>query len=257
MILSSLLIAVLRMTCSAVLQDPPAAEAESQNDLSRKATDPTASLMSMGFIFGYTGDYRGDQPGLEDHAWNLKFQPVIPFKAYDVPNILRVSLPYQLYGRGDDRLQDVSIFDLAVVPQSWGRWGLGPVMTFSTDPEAADAFVIGPALGGVYQASQTLNVGLFNQNVFGAHTAVSQFQPIAAYQLGNGWSLSAGDLQFAYDWHRDRWINLPIGAQLGWVTRFLSQPLRIAVNPQYNLVRDVGAEQWKILLSVTFLLPTQ
>ncbi len=233
-----------------------AAPPTDQDELARKATDPTASLMSLGLITGYTGDYRGSQPGLDDHSWDFKFQPVIPFKFLDMPNILRLSLPYRFSGRGEHGLGDVSVFDLALVNESWGRWGLGPVMTFAGDDDAEDKFVFGPAIGGVIQASKEFSFGAFNQNVFGPDTAVSQFQPILTWQLGDGWSLSGGDLQFTYDWHGDRWVNLPVGFQLGKVLQIGGQPLRLAVNPQYNLARHEGLEQWKVLFSVTLLLPS-
>ncbi len=227
------------------------------NELARQATDPTASLMSLGFITTYTGDFYGERPGEPDHAWEFKFQPVIPFTLLEMPNILRISLPYQIDGPGDNGVKDISIFNLTVVNQSWGRWGLGPVMTFATGDDPPDRFAIGPALGFVYQVDKRLNVGLFSQNVFWEHTAVSQLQPIVAYQLGDGWSLSLGDLQVVYDWKASRWLNAPIGVQLGKIVRIAGQAVRVAVNPQYNLIDDKGLEQWKVSVSVTLLLPSK
>lgn len=227
------------------------------DELSRQATDPTASLMSLGLSTTYTGGYHGNQPDQPDDAWQLKFQPVIPFKAFDLPNILRISMPYQTGGRGEEGLGDVSIFNLTIFNETWGRWGVGPVMTFATDDDAKDDFVIGPAVGFVYQVSKRLNVGLFNQNVFGHDTAISQLQPILAYQLGDGWSLSLGDLQFIYDWERERWLNVPVGFQIGKVIRIGGQAVRFAVNPQYNLIDDDGLEQWKVGFSMTFLFPSK
>jgi hypothetical protein len=111
------------------------------------------------------------------------------------------------------------------------------------------------AVGGVWQYSPRLNLGLFNQNVFGGDTGISQLQPIIAYQLGNGWSLSGGDLQWVYDWQSGRWVNLPIGAQLGKVTQLAGQPMRFAVNPQYNLRDLEGTTEWKISFTVAILVP--
>jgi hypothetical protein len=229
---------------------------ESADELSRQATDPTASLMSFGLIGGYTGGFHGDLPGDDDRT-EIKFQPVIPFRAFGTSNILRVSLPYQVSGRGDNGLGGVTVFNLSVINESWGRWGIGPVMTFATDDEAPDDFVLGPAIGGVWQYSKTLNLGLFNQNVFGGDTSISQLQPIMAYQLGDGWSVSAGDLQFVYDWEDSRWLSVPIGAQLGKVTKVAGQAVRFAVNPQYNLIDDDGLEEWKVLLTFTLLVPSK
>jgi len=85
---------------------------------------------------------------------------------------------------------------------------------------------------------------------------VSQLQPIVAYQLGDGWALSAGDLQFIYDWEAGQWVNLPIGAQIGKVLAVLGQPMRLSLNPQWNL-RDIeGAVETKIVFTATILAPT-
>jgi hypothetical protein len=229
---------------------------ESADELSRQATDPTASLMSFGLIGGYTGDYYGNTPGDDDRT-EIKFQPVIPFRAFGTSNILRLSLPYQVSGRGDNGLGAVTVFDLVVINESWGRWGVGPVMTFATDDNAPDDFLAGPAIGGVWQYSKKLNLGLFNQNLFGDDTSLSQLQPIVAYQLGGGWSLSGGDLQFIYDWEDSRWVSVPIGVQLGKVTKVAGQAMRFAVNPQYNLIDDPGLDKWKVLLTVTLLVPSK
>ena len=220
---------------------PVAAETSEQDELSRQATDQTASLMAFSLIGTYTASFHGpDLPGQADDRWQLKFQPVIPFQAFGTSNILRLSMPYQIAGRGDDGLEDVTLFDLVVFNQDWGRWGVGPVMTASTDDDAPDDFVIGPAVGGVWQVSKRLNLGLFSQNVFGGNTSISQLQPIAAYQLGDGWSLSLGDLQIVYDWREDEFLSVPIGVQLGKVAQVAGQPMRFAINPQYNL-RDKDA----------------
>lgn len=213
--------------------------------------------MSLGLIGTYTGAYHGNATGLDDHTSALKLQPVIPFKAWGASNILRISLPYTFDGRGQEGLGDVTVFDLVTLNASWGRWGVGPVLTLAGDSAAPDPIVIGPALGCVYQASKTLNLGLFNQNVFGGDTSISQLQPIVAYQLGDGWALSAGDLQLVYDWRDGRWLSLPIGFQLGKVKSLWKQPFRFAVNPQYNFADDDGLSEWQIAISATLLAPSR
>ena len=228
-----------------------------EDELSRQATDPTASLMAFNLIGTYTASFHGpDVPSVADDRWALKFQPVIPFRAFGLSNILRLSMPYQLAGRGDEGLDDVTLFDLVIFNQDWGRWGVGPVMTFATDDDAPDDFVIGPAVGGVWQVSPRLNLGLFNQNVFGGDTSISQLQPIAAFQLGDGWSLSLGDLQIVYDWREDEFLSLPIGVQLGKVMSVAGQPMRFAINPQYNLRDKDGLDEFSLLFTVALLVPS-
>jgi hypothetical protein len=231
--------------------------AEDNTELSRQATDPTASLMALNFQGIYVGDFYGAGiPGQPDDRFTFQFRPVIPFTFLGHPNILRATVPYQLDGRGDEGCGPISLFDLVVFNEKWGRWGIGPVMSFDTTGDALDEFVIGPAIGGVWQVNKKFSAGLFTQNVFWRNTAVTQIQPVIAYQLGDGWSLSAGDLQFTYDWETSRWLNLPIGFQLGKVVKLGGLPTRFAINPQYNLKNDRGLDEWSLTFTFTALFPT-
>ncbi len=227
---------------------------EASDELARQATDPTASLMAMNFVADYTGAFHGPDTG-DDDALDILFRPAIPFTAFGKPNILRITVPYRASGRGDDGLGDVSVFDIVVTNESWGRWGVGLVASLSSSDAASDDFGIGPAVGAVWALSKKLNVGVFSQNVFASNTAVSQLQPVIAYQLGGGWSLSAGDLQFVYDWENSRWLSIPIGIQLGKVTHLGKQPIRWSINPQYNLKDDRGLTEWSIGFTFSLLVP--
>ena len=48
------------------------------DELSRQATDPTASLMAFNVIGEFTTSYHG----LDDDGFTFKFQPVVPFRAW-------------------------------------------------------------------------------------------------------------------------------------------------------------------------------
>ncbi len=226
--------------------------APSAQDLSAQATDPTASLMAFNFL----NDFKLSYHDLDDSGFEFRLQPVVPFKAWGTNNILRVVVPYQGAGPGDEGLKSVSIFDLIVLPQKWGRFGIGPVMNMAESAsQAPSKFAIGPAIGFVVPRSKRLNIGLFSQNLFARDVGITQFQPIVAYQLGHGWALSAGDLQVTYDWERGEWVNVPLGFQLGFVTPIAGQPVRFSVNPQWNLRDIAGAEKAKIVFGITFLVP--
>jgi hypothetical protein len=237
----------------------PAESAESERDeLSRRATDPTASPLTFGLIGDVTTGYRDLEDGtpIDETGYQLKFQPVVPFKAWGVANILRMTVPYQVSGRGPEGLEDLTIFDMAILPQSWGRIGIGAVGSFAAATSDVSAHAtVGPAIGIVAGVSKKLNLGLFNQNLFGNDVAISQIQPIAAYQLGSGWSLSLGDLQWPYDWKRGEFLSMPIGVQLGKVLPVAKQPMRFAVNPQYDLKDLPGGSRFKVLFTITLLLP--
>ncbi len=229
--------------------------ANSADELSSRATDPTASLMAFNILGTYTGGFHGEGRGLPDDAWSFTFRPAIPFDFLDHPNLFRLTVPYQLSGRGQEGFGPISAFDLFMFNQSWGRWGFGPLMNFDTTGDLPDEFSMGPAVGFVAKAGQKLQLGLFSQNLFAGDTALSQIQPVIAYQLGQGWSVSAGDLQFAYDWKASQWVSAPVGFQIGKVASIGQQPVRFAVNPQYNLIDRDGLDEWSVTFTFTALFP--
>ena len=131
-------------------------------------------------------------------------------------------------------------------------------MAFSESASAAPSkFSIGPAIGAMHPVSKKLNIGLFNQNLFASDVGITQIQPIIAYQLGSGWALSAGDLQFTYDWKRDEWVSLPLGFQIGKVRQVAGQAMRFSLNPQWNLAEISGANKAKLVFTVTLLAPVK
>lgn len=233
------------------------AAAKTQDDLSRQATDPTASLMAINLQTLYVGDYYGPSPeGEPSDQFTFQLRPVIPFEFLGKPNIFRATIPYQFGGRGDDGFKPISLFNLIVFNEDWGRWGVGPVASVDTTGDLVDPFSLGPAVGFVREVTPKLNLGLFSQNVFWSDTAITNIQPVIAYQLGSGWSLSAGDLQFSYDWNEGRWLNLPVGFQIGKVFKIGKQPMRFAINPQYNLADDDFLPKWSINFTLTALFPS-
>lgn len=252
----------LRMTTivAMVLGAPIAARGQVQapagdaSELSRQATDPTASLMAFNFI----NDVRTSFTDAEGKGFEFRFQPVVPFRALKTANILRVVIPYQGSGPGSEGLKDVSIFDLVVLSRKWGRLGIGPVMSLKQSAgDASSKFAIGPAVGGTGPLSKKLNIGLFSQNLFAGEVAVTQLQPIIAYQLGHGWALSAGDLQYIYDWKGGGWVSIPFGFQVGVVRPLGGQPFRFSVNPQWDVADLPGVISSKVVFTVTILAPAK
>lgn len=237
----------------------PAEAAESaQDELSRRATDPTASPPSFGLIGEWTTSYRdlADGTEIDDTGVLMKFQPVVPFQAWGQTNILRMTVPYQVSGPSPEGLGDVTIFDLVILPQAWGRLGVGVVASISSPDGGEEGGVgAGPAIGFVKPVSKKLNLGLFNQNLFGSDLSISQLQPIAAYQLGSGWSLSLGDLQWVYDWDRGELVSMPVGFQIGKVLPVAGQPMRFALNPQYDLKDLPGAGRFEVAFTVQLIVP--
>ena len=111
-------------------------------------------------------------------------------------------------------MSDLVLFDLIVFNESWGRWGVGPVMLFPTatnDALGAEKWAIGPAAGFVAR-SQKLLWGVFNQNLFSfagnndrEDVNVSIIQPIINYSLPDQWSIGTSEMNITYDWEKDDW----------------------------------------------------
>ncbi len=234
----------------------PVTEADN-NQLSSQVAETIAPLMSVKLKLGWNNYHGPSLPGQPDSATGGQVQMAIPFSVFNQPNLMRVTTPFQFDGRGDDGFSRVTVFDLLAFSESWGRWGVGPVMSVDTTGQAADRFVLGPAVGVSWNVSKKLKLGLLSQNVFWSNTSRSFLQPIIGYQLGNGWALSSGDLQFTYDWEKGRWINVPIGFQISKVIKLgQRQPISFGLSQQYNLLNTTGQKGYSISFSVTFLFPT-
>ncbi len=253
MVLAAVLAAAFMVGLSGSAFAQPSGGGQAADELSRQATHPTASLMALNFLNELDTSYHG----LDDTGYLFLFRPVVPFRAWGASNILRMTVPYQGSGPGDAGLKDVTLFDLVVFPRSWGRFGLGPVMNLAESAgDAPSKFAIGPAVGAVLAKSKKLNLGAFSQNLFAGDVAVSQIQPVVAYQLGRGFALSAGDLQFTYDWKRQEWVSIPFGFQIGVVRRVAGQPFRFSLNPQWNFADLSGSVKSQIVFTVTLLVPS-
>lgn len=221
-----------------------------QSDLSNKVVDPTASLMTLGFKLNHTAGFHGNS---DESANQLQIQPAIPYQAFGVSNILRITATGTIDGPRGSGFNDVAIFNLFVINETWGRWGFGPVVDFIHDPlPGGDHFTAGPAIGAVL-SHEKWTYGIFNQNFIGSNTELSSIQPVLAYQLGNGYSLSAGDAQITYDWKSSQWVNLPVGVALNKVATIHGQPLKLSINPEYNFSDVRGTPQFTVRLGVAMI----
>jgi hypothetical protein len=241
-----LLLGALWLTPSAV------ASGQEAPSLAEQAVDPTASLMSFQFIDNYTPAL-WDQDGTSN---SLLFRAAIPFVAWRKPNIFRVSVPYTSGGTRGSGLEGVQLFDLLIFTARWGRWGVGPLLSLQQDfrPDGPGPFGIGPAIGFTMRRGRW-TLGLFSQNLFGDGLAASSLQPIAAYLVAPGTTLSLGDAQIAYDWNEGELTRFPLSIQLGHVRTLAGQPIRLFVNPQYNLADQAGADQWTLAFGFAVLAP--
>lgn len=219
-------------------------------DLATKLVDPTASVTTLNFQNRYVSSFHG----IQDEQNTFVFQPVIPYRAFGTNHIFRATLPYRMDGPFRDGTDPVTLFDLFLIPASWGRWGVGPVVSFlPQDQSGRDTIQAGPAIGFVTQQGKW-TLGAFNQNLISGDSNLSFLQPVIAYTINPKWTISAGDLQEGYDWKSDQWVTLPIGFQVGRLVQVGKTTLRLAYNPQYNF-RDLnGVPEWTHLFGVSLIV---
>ena len=230
--------------------------------LDQAANDPTASLMSVQLQYNYVGDYHRLD---DENASTVLLRSAVPFATGSINHIARATLPVVTDSPSGKRgLSDLVLFDLVVFNESWGRWGIGPVLLFPTasnDALGAEKWAAGPALGFV--ASQPgLLLGLFNQNLFSYagdddrdDVNVSILQPIVNYSLPDKWSLGTSEMNITYDWEESKWTALPLGIKLARLTRLGGVPVQFAGSYEYNFADDDVAPEWTLNVTVKLLFP--
>jgi hypothetical protein len=253
LLLVSVAFFIVARPCFSQTAPTASAPASGGPSLAQQAADPTAPLMA----FNFKEEYYPSFYGLPASGNDFVFQPVIPFNAWGQPNLLRATVNYNISGPLGRGLSNVSIFDLIVFNEKWGRWGFGPLVQFlPSQRPGTDTALAGPAVGFVARKGKW-NLGLFNQNLFGANTRFSSLQPIIAYVLGKGWTLASGDAQWSVNWTKPQVVNMPVGLQLAKVQKIGKQPVRFLINPEYNARNYTGAPHWSLRFGFTILVPTK
>jgi len=258
-VLSASLVCLLLWAAGFTLAEEPAQGGQS---LEQAANDPTASLMSVQIQDIYAGDYHK----LNDESGNsILLRTAVPFKTGPLNHIARATLPIVTNSpSGKSGLSDLVLFDLVVFNQSWGRWGIGPVMlipTATNDQLGAKKWAIGPALGFVARSNK-LMWGLFNQNLFSfagdkgrEDVKLSILQPILNFSLPNRWSIGTSEMNITYDWEKKAWTALPVGIKLAKLVKFGKLPVQFAGSYEYNFADDYVAPKWTVNFTVKFLFP--
>jgi len=250
---------LLMFTSYSAFAEEPAKDGQS---LEQAASDPTASLMSVQIQNVYAGDYHK----LADESGNtILLRSAVPFKTGPLNHIARATLPIITHSpSGKSGLSDLALFDLIVFNQSWGRWGIGPVMLMPTATDSqlgARKWAIGPAVGFVAR-SEKLMWGIFNQNLFTfagdkdrEDVNVSILQPIMNVSLPDKWSIGLSEMNITYDWEKSDWTALPLGMKLAKLVKFGKLPVQFSGAYEYNFERHYAAPMWTVNFTVKLLFP--
>lgn len=232
-------------TDSATASPKPAAgkssKALSTQELASQSNDPTAPLTTVQFRDIYIPDAKA-KDGLLN---TFEIQPVLPIGPFEwlpLVQLVKITMPLVNTTPDPDRktgLGDLQVFDLLTVEQSWGRWGVGPIMVFPTataDELGAGKYQAGPSAGAIYTGIKNVIAGAVLQNPISFagdsnRSSVNQLivTPTLYYNFEDGWFVGLSDYDWAFDWKNRGAALIPIGLQVGKVLHIGSQPINLSV----------------------------
>ena len=196
--------------------------------------DPTAAAISVSFGWEFF-DWHEDEieggetrPPGNDNNFNSRI--VMPLPAGTLgspwPIINRFSFAnVEAAGgtSGSGNAEFISLF----IPKTWatGKIGIGPALNLPADDKQFGANVWRYGFAGVALENSLagrLMWGVLIRQVWGKTDSNSNkvlaspfaLQPIAVYQLTDGWYLSNGESAIAYNWQKNEWL-VPLGIRLG------------------------------------------
>lgn len=263
----SMRLALLAACCSV----GAAAAQEGDESLAAQARDPTASLTAFQIRYDYTSSLHGVS---DADLGAVVLQPIIPFKLGEQRHIARITTSIvthapNLSGLGDiaqnplppnfiptqdtSGLGDTALLDVLLFDASWGRWGIGPVLSVPTATDKAlgsGKWSLGPAAvgiakGGGWQGGALVS-GLFSFAGEGGRedVSVATIQPFASYDLGDGWSVGLSELTYTYNFNQGKWLDLPIGGRIEKLVKLGSLPVRLYFDTEYNLNDSDISPEW-------------
>ena len=241
------------MLLSTSLASQAIAQQPARNEsVSAKVINPIAFLMK----FTVENDYSPSLRNSHGEANEVQGEFVIPFEAFAKQNLARIKIFFETSSPdGTHGLSQSQVIDLVLFQRNWGTFGVG--VTAQLIAQTADRLgtvAPGPAVGVVAKRGKW-QYGFLNQN-FLSDTAETDLQPILAYEFNDKWSAELGDIQYVYDWKKDRVTSIPISAQLNRVLLGEKQSVQLSFKAEYNLKNIPGLPMWTLTASIT-LIPKQ
>ena len=224
----------------------------SQPSLAAQIVDPTAPLKTLTFQDNFSPSLWG----IDDRLNDIEFRARISHDAFGMPNILRITVPYVTSDPSGNRgLGAVEVLNIFLYPSKWGTIAAGGVVSAGpNEGPGINTFALGPVLG-VVAKKKKWTYGLFNQNFFSfGDIAISQFQPVLAYTFNDKFSVAYGDVQSTVDWKKGRFVDVPLSAEVNFISSIPHQPVRYFINPQYNIVNETGTRKWSITAGISFIV---
>ena len=238
-------------------------QAPSLDDLAMESSDPTAPLRAFSLIESYSPDshvLRGD-----DSWYRNTLRAVLPFETGTLSHVLRLNQPllHKAPEGMNEGANDLAVFDLITKTSPGFSYGIGADLSvpWGADGLSERKWSIGPAGAFKLARGRWLFAALL-QNYFSVagdgdapDVARSIFQPLVVRDLGDGYTLGLAELNFTYDWRRERWIEVPLGLSVTKTTEIGCQAVKFTLTADYNFVSDLPAPDWTFRFAVTFLFP--
>lgn len=209
---------------AALMGSQPSTAQTSDAELARQAADPTQSPLSLQFYDYYTPGFRG----VEGSGNQLVFRPVIPYKAFGVDNIVRLTLTHNTRSpTAGSGFGDIQVLQLSIVERWGGRlaYGLSGSLPAGSDGFTNDKWTLGPAAAYVTSSAGGITYGGLAQSFFSVagddnarDVAQIALQPVMAVPLGGTKTLSLGNSGVLYDIERSRWASVAPSVQFSWMT---------------------------------------
>jgi len=222
------------------------------------ATDPSAVLAQIGFLFWNTIPESGDLV-----AETLVFQPVLPLSKN---NVLRPALPL-ISTPGPNRetgIGDLFLLDVWIFQAKNASWGVGPVLSLPTashDSMGTGKYQAGPAAMYLYKGVPKNLFGILGYNLTsfagdGDREDVNKFlfQPIWVSYFD--WGYMGWTDQTAFiDWENDNAYSIPVGFRFGKVFTASEKTLmNLAVGVYYTYNSD-SDNVYGLKITGTFVKP--
>jgi len=246
---------------AASMSAQPSIAQTSDEELARKAADPTQSPLSLQFYDYYTPN----SYGVEGSGNQLVFRPVIPYQAFGVDNIIRFTMTHNTRSpMGSSGFGDIQILQLSIVERWGGRfaYGLSGSLPTGADEFTNDKWTLGPAAAYVTSSAGGITYGALAQTFFSIagddkarDVAQIALQPVMAIPLGGTKTLSLGNSGVLYDIERSRWASVAPSLQFSWLTDIWGLKWRPGLEVTHEFRDLPGNPRTTYRLGAQLLLP--
>ena len=208
------------------------APAQSEESLTQRANDPTATLTQLQIKDEYTPSQYGTnaQPNTLILRGILAVQPHGPLNLEQIirPTFQIVTKPLGKGAATRTGFGDTQLFDLFIMPwpnsrETGFRWGVGPYFVFPTASwhgAGQGAWQLGPAWAFAYHRVPHLVISaLLQQATSFAYTSSKRspvssltFQPLLTYELRNHWYGASNEATWTWNFRHDTSTSIPFSA---------------------------------------------